>query len=416
MAKFLRDLLDAEEPIFSTAIRQLEKASGMHAADAKLIGDIMKKAHDRMRLMGLDPANTTGRELYQALLARITSDNERVTKMLGAHDSSDVKILIPLLIEAANKVAFNRKVFVMKREKAKEFLRQMPPQNLLKRLGYETVDAMFEHEDFDELYTALRFSEGAEWLNEYNERLKTVTPDDYEERDIRILQMDHDKYVDLAEHFTQKKLHNVTHTKELGTIVVVPLRESHSKGLTLKTLPLLLHYLNEVKLYSNYFKLMARKPHFGEIVVTTLIADPGTASQMAGQYVHWRVIQRYYGKLKDEDHKEDFEPHVHPEDLHWRRAEDLLYQIDPKLDFWRDSDYVSLLYDGQPVSFNFVDVSFSHANSMSYDDRYYYHMRESLWNELFIRYMSYPNLEHQVLQQLDNDMVAPEKLKTREEK
>lgn len=416
MAKFLRDLLDAEEPIFSTSIRQLEKASGSHAADAKLIGDILKKAHDRMRLMGLDPANTTGPELYRALLARAASDNERVTKMLGAHDSSDVKVLVPLLIEAANKVKFNRKVFVMKREKAKDFLRQMPPRSLMSHLGYTDIEVMFEKEDFDELYTALRFSEGADWLNEYDERLKTVTPDDYEERDIRIIAMDHDKYVDLAEHFTKKKLHNVTHTKELGTIVVVPLRESHSKGLTLKTLPLLLHYLNEVKLYSNYFKLVSKKPHFGETVVTTLIADPGTASQMAGQYVHWRVIQRYYGKLKDEDHKEDFEPHVHPEDLHWRRAEDLLYQIDPKLDFWRDADYVALQYDNLPVSFNFVDVSFSYANDMSYDERYYYHMRESLWNELFIRYMSYPNLRQQILQQLDNDMVAPEKLKVTKEK
>lgn len=411
MAKFLRDLLDAEEPIFTASIRQLEKASGNHGADAKLIGEILKKAHERMRLLGLDPANTTGHELYQALLARVERDNERVTKLLGAHDSSNVRELVPVLIDAANKVDFNRRVFVLKREKAKEFLRQMPPKNLMQKLGYDTADAMFDNEDFDELYTALRFSEGPDWLNEYDERLKTVTPDDYEERDIRILAMDHDKYVDLAEHFTQKKLHNVTHTKELGVIVVVPLREEYSKGLTLKTLPLLFHYLNEVKLYSNFFKLMSHKPNFGETVVTTLIADPGTASQMAGQYIHWRVIQRYYGKLKDESHKEDFEPHVHPEDLHWRRAEDLLYQIDPKLDFWRDVDYVGLYFDEQPVSFNFVDVGFSYANSMTYEERYFYHMRESLWNELFASYMSFPNLEKQVLQELDNDMVAPERLK-----
>lgn len=415
MAKFLRDLLDAEEPIFSTALRQLEKASGHPAADARLIGDITQKVHDRMRKLGLDPANTTGEELYHALCSRIAEDNERVTRLVGATDSSDVRQLVPLLIDTANKVDFNRRVFVMKRDKAKDFLRQMPPENLMKKLGYETVDAMFDGEDFDELYTALRFSEGGDWLNAYNECLKTVTPDDYEERDIRILAMDHDKYVDLAEHFTLKKLHNVTHTKELGVIVVVPLRDAHSKGLTLKTLPLLLHYLNEVKLYSNFFKLKAKQPNFGEVVVTTLIADPGTASQMAGQYVHWRVIQRYYGKLKDETHKEDFEPHVHPEDLHWRRAEDLLYQIDPKMEFWRGIDYAGLTFDGAPVSVNFVDVSLSYANGMSYEERYFYHMRESLWNEIFIRYMSYPNLEKQILQQLDNDMVAPERLKVKTE-
>jgi hypothetical protein len=411
MAKFLRDLLDAEEPVFSLALRQLEQASGRPGADAKLIGDIIEKTHTAMRGLKLDPANTTGKEFYQALLARIHDDNGRVTKLIGGTDSTDVKQLVPLMIEAANKVKFNRRVFVLKHEKAKELIRQMPPEKLMARLGYSNVDDLFAGEDFDEIYTALRFSEGDEWLNNYNELFKTVTADDYEERDIRILAMDHDKYVDLAEKFTKKKLHNVTHTKELGVIVVVPLREAHSKGLTLKTLPLLLHYLNEVKLYSNFFKLKAKQSHFGKTVVETLIADPGNASQMAGQYVHWRVIQRYYGKLKDDAHKQAFEPHVHPEDLHWRRAEDLLYDLDPKMQFWEDKDYVGMIPDGLPISVNFVDASLSYANDMPYDQRYVYHMRESLWNEIFIRYMGYPNLEQQILQELDNDMVAPEKLK-----
>lgn len=411
MAKFLQQLLDAEEPIFSQALMQLEQASGRAGTDAKLIGDIIEKAHESMRYIGLDPADTTGKELYQALLGKIHTDNERLTKLIGAKSSSNVRELVPLMIKVAAKVPFNRRVFVIKHEKAKDLLRQMPPRKLMEKLGYEDLEAMFKNEDFDEVYTALRFSEGSEWLNEYNELFKTVTADDYEERDIRILQMDHDKYVDLAEKFTQKKLHNVTHTKELGVIVVAPLRQLESKGLTLKTLPLLLHYLNEVKLYSNFFKLKATQPKFGETVVETLIADPGNASQMAGQYIHWRVIQRYFGKLKDESHKEAFEPHVHPEDLHWRRAEDLLYDIDPEMEFWKDRDYVGLMFDGLPVAFNFVDVALSYANDIPYESRYVYHCRESLWNEIFIRYMGHSNLEQQVLEQLDNDMIMPERLK-----
>jgi hypothetical protein len=416
MAKVLRDLLDAEEPLFTVAIQQLERASGRPGADARLIGDILHKAHHAMRSMSLHPADTTGKEFYHALLARVKSDNERMTKLIGGRDSSDVAQLVPLMIAAADKVKFNRRAFVLKHDKAKDLLRQMPPRKLMERLGYDDADAMFKGEDFDEIYTALRFSEGSEWLNEYNELFKTVTPDDYEERDTRILAMDHDKYVDLAEHFTQKKLHNVTHTKELGVIVVVPLRDTHSKGLTLKTLPLLFHYMNEIKLYSNFFKLQSMKPNFGETVVETLIADPGKASQMAGQYVHWRVIQRYFGKLKDESHKEAFEPHVHPEDLHWRRAEDLLYQIDPEMSFWKDNDYVGLMFDGAPVTVNFVDVALSYSNSIPYESRYVYHFRESLWNEIFARYMGFPNLASQILEDLDNDMIAPEKIKVRGKK
>ena len=417
MAKFLRDLLDAEEPIFSQALMQLERVSGRQGADARLIGDITAKAHESMRALGLDPANTTGKELYRALDARVAEDNQRVAKIIGASDPDEVRQSIPHMVKAANGVKFNRKVFVLKHSKAKDFLRQMPPQNLMKKLGYDNIEDMFDGEDFDEIYPALRFSEGGDWLNEYNELFKTVTRDDYEERDIRIVVMDHDKYVDLATHFVEKKLHNITHTKELGIIVVVPMHVERMRGLMLKSLPLLLHYMNEVKLYSTFFKLKSKEENFGEIVVNTLIADPGNASQMAGQNIHWRVIQRYFGKLKNESHMEAFEPHVQPEDLHWRRAEDLLYQIDPELAFWKDRDYVGLsMGEELPVAFNLFDVSFAYSNSEPYENRYVYHFRESLWNEIFARYMGLGNLEQQVLQQLDNDMVAPETLKVEAEK
>jgi len=411
MAKFLRDLLDAQEPLFSEALRQLEQASGRHAADTKLIGDITALAHENLRALGLNPASSTGEEVYRGLESRLQTDIKRLTKVIGAELSDDIEYLVPFMVKAANDVEFNRKVFVLKRESAKKLLRKMPPKILMEKLGYSDIEKMFEGEDFDELYTALRFSEGADWLNQYDELFAHVTPADYEERDLRIVVMDHDKYVDLAAHFVQKKLHNVTHTKEMGIIVVVPMHAKTMRGLVLKTLPLLLHYMNEVKLYSTFFKLKSKQPHFGKTVVSTLVADPGDASQMAGQKIHWRVIQRYLGK-----HKEDsismvaFEPHVQPEDLHWRRAEDLLYKIDPELAFWKDRDYVALMYDGFPVAFNLFDVSFGYSNGETYENRYAYHFRESLWNEIFVRYMGFKNLANQVLEQLDNDMIAPEKL------
>ena len=414
MATFLSELLDAEEPLFSLSLRDLEKASGEHGADAKLIGDIMCLSHESMRQLGLDPAHTTGPELFQALFARVAEDNTRVAGIIGASEPENVRHMIPFMVAAANKVEFSRNVFVLKHDKAKDFLRQMPPQTLMAKLGYETVDAMIEGEDFDEMYTALRFSEGPDWLNKYDELFKTVTADDYEERDLRILAMDHDKYVDLADHFVQKKLHNITHTKEMGVIVVVPMHAETMKGLALKSLPLLLHYMNEVKLYSTFFKLKSKTVHnFGEVVMQTLIADTGTGVQMAGQHVHWRVIQRYLGRHREEATPEAFEPHVQPEDLHWRRAEGLLYQIDPQLAFWQERDYVGVSYDNFPVALNLFDVSFAYSNDVSYEDRYAYHFRESLWNEIFARYMGMGNLEHQILSQLDNDMIAPEKLKVK---
>lgn len=411
MAKVLRDLLDAEEPIFSLSLRQLETASGNKGIDAKLIGEIAQKAHSGARELGLDPNDTKGPELYSALMSRMARDNQRVTTLIGGKDADDVEEMVPLMVDAVNAMDLPRRCWVLKHSVAKQLLRTMPPEKLMKHLGYRSIESMLKHEDIDEVYTALRFSEGPEWLLKYNELFKSVKPGDFESRDIRIVIMDHEKYVDLAEGFVKKKLHNITHTKEMGVIVVVPMHQERMRGITLKSLPLMFHYINEIRLYSSFFKLKQVERNFGEIVVDTLNADPGTASQMAGQYVHWRVIQRYFGKLKDENHPEAFQPHVHPEDLHWRRAEEMLSQLDPEMKFWEGLDYVGLMMDdGRPLAFNLVDVSLSYSNENTYADRLVYHFRESLWNEIFMRYMGQKNLEDQILGQLDNDMIAPETL------
>ena len=412
MAKILRDLLDAEEPIFSLSLQQLERASGQHGTDAMLIGEISEKMRLGIDALGLDAKDTSDEELYNALLARIKADNDRVTRLIGGTDADDVRDMVPRIVSAVEAMDINRSCWVLKRAVAKRLLKSMPPEKLMKHLGYRSVDSMLKHENIDEVYTALRFSEGGEWLNTYNELFKTVKPSDFETRDISIVIMDHEKYVDLAEHFVEKKLHNITHTKEMGVIVVVPMRAERMKGITLKSLPLIFHYINEIRLYSSFFKLKQVEKDFGETVVETLIADPGAAAQMSGQYVHWRVIQRYFGKMKDERHPEAFQPHVHPEDLHWRRAEDMLVQLDSEMKFWYDVDYVGkLCRDGQPITYNLMDVSLAYSNSEPFDDRYYYHFRESLWNEIFMRYMGHKNLEDQILKQLDNDMIAPETLK-----
>lgn len=411
MAKILRDLLDAEEPLFSLSLRQLEAASGHAGVDARLIGDISQKVTATCRELGLDPTDTQGPELYRALLERIAEDNRRVTELIGGKDADDVAEMVPLMVSAVNRMDLPRQCWVLKHSVAKDLLRTMPPEKLMKQLGYRSVESMLKHEDIDEVYTALRFSEGSEWLQQYNELFKTVKPSDFESREIRIVIMDHDKYVDLAEGFVRKKLHNITHTKEMGVIVVVPMHEPRMRGITLKSLPLMFHYINEIRLYSSFFKLKQVDGNFGEIVVDTLNADPGNASQMAGSKVHWRVIQRYFGKLKDEDHPEAFQPHVHPEDLHWRRAEEMLSALDPNMAFWEGLDYVgTLMEDGRPLALNLVDVSLSYSNENSYEERLVYHFRESLWNEIFMRYMGQKNLEDQILGQLDNDMIAPEKL------
>ena len=69
MARFLQQLLNAPEPAFTTTLRRLETMTGSQGIDVSYIANITKRAHDLMRRIGLDPADTTDIELYRALNA-----------------------------------------------------------------------------------------------------------------------------------------------------------------------------------------------------------------------------------------------------------------------------------------------------------------------------------------------------------
>lgn len=408
MSRLISDLLGATEPMFSIAVRQLEQASGKPGVDVRLTAEIIGLVQLKTREIGLDPRDTTGKELYHALIAHLKKNDEQLAKAIGCGDAEDVAALMPLMKDAAERVKIPRSCWVLKRSVAKEFLKRTPPPNIMNRLGYKSVDSLLKNENIFEIYGALRFAEGPEWLNEFDSHYDNLTPSDFEERQIEIVQMPAERWADIAEPFVHKKRHNITHLKELGVILMLPINIPRMPGIAMTVMPLLFHYINEIRLYSAFFKLQQVKPDFAQIVINTLIADPAEAAVMAGQQVHWRVIQRYFGKLENEYHPVMFEPHVQPEDLHWRKAEDILYDIDPQLGWWRDLDYVGVMHQNRPVTFNLMDIAVSYSNKTAYKDRAIYHFRESLWNELFTRYMGQKTLEQQVLKQLDNNMIAPE--------
>jgi hypothetical protein len=87
-----------------------------------------------------------------------------------------------------------------------------------------------------------------------------------------------------------------------------------------------------------------------------------------------------------------------------------LYDVDPELRMWRDMDYVATMRGDDAITFNLMDVSLSYSNGLAYKDRYLYHFRESLWNEVFASYMGQKVLEDQLLVHLNNAMVEPEEL------
>lgn len=403
--------LQAKEPLFDHALHQLELRTHQKGVDVKLAAEIAETAADRTKQLGLGP-NATGPELYDALIKRVAEHDDHLARAIGGTDPSDLTEMIPLIVKAAEAAPLPKDGWFLREDKAKEMLRRMPPMAIMDRLGHHLVSQLLEKEDIYELFLALRFAEPPEFLNDFDKLYLDLTPEDFESRRIKVVPFAVEKWGDIAEHFIQKKRHNITHSKEMGAIAIMPMRETRMTGISLKVMPLLFHYFNEIRLYSSFFKLMQSKKNFGAIISDTLIADPAHIKVTDNAQIHWRVIQRYFGKLTTEVHPEIFEPHVQPEDLHWRRAESVLYEIDPELKFWENLDFVAVdkgvAHD--TVTFNLMDLSLGYSNGIGYEGRYLYHFRESLWNEVFARYFGEKVLEEQLLEKLDNAVIKPEML------
>lgn len=83
MARFLKDLLSNNHPLFLMNVARLEQATGNAGVDVRLIGDITDTANRTVREIGLDPANTTAHELYMALNSYVRRDESSARRIFA---------------------------------------------------------------------------------------------------------------------------------------------------------------------------------------------------------------------------------------------------------------------------------------------------------------------------------------------
>lgn len=383
---------------------ELERASGQPAADIRLSAEIMQKLRAKIDQLGLDPEDTTGPELYSALQGRLKLDESRVRAALGLSDDATPIDVLSRAEKFLNGHRATGNCFVLKATVARKLLKKKIPKNTMKLLGYRSFDSMIKHEAVAAIYAATIIAESASWHRTFRSQYAMLQSSDFEQRKITVVYPKSKRWQELSDQFVQSSRHNIMCFKELGAVVMLPFNASVN-GLAITSLLLSLHYLNDIRTYSSYAKLQQVKPAFGKIIQDSASAEPMTSAYLAGQPVPWKVIQHYYGRMESSDHPEVFEPHVQSEDLQWHDGEKVLAELEPALSFWIGTQYMAMLHDGQPVSFNVLDVALSYCNQLPFADRIVHFVRDHLWRELMTRYLHQGNLEAAVHQQLSRDLV-----------
>lgn len=362
-------------------------------------------------LESLNQPTESAHDIYLALIEKMRKDDADLAELIRRQPlggESDFESMMKLAKEASG-VGQGK---FLKFSKAREMILNNPPLKILEFLGYKDINELLEKEDIHDIFAGLRFVEDGEWLNEvFFKPYENLISDDFETREIGVRVLG-EKWVKAAEKFLKKKYHNLSHLKELGFVFIIPIA-IESPGSTIRNFGLVLHYLHEIKFYSDLFIKYSQKENFAQNFTASLRGDvlnirpPDTE---LGKI--WFIIQRYLAKDDEYDWRL-FYPHVNPEAIHWAKAENDLCKLSDKyglnFDFWRDLGPVGDFFKDESgvdvlVSFNFLDTAMSLFQEKEMV-KYLYHHQEALWNRIFSGFLGESLLEKMIMEDFDKGII-----------
>ena len=394
-------LLRTDKHTLEKTCKYLESLTGKKDVLTKISEENDRLITDRLLTLGVS-RDSSSSDIYDALISKIESDDFKIYNSFGTpncENQSDCKTIGEIARRAVNPP----KGYFLKLEKARELIVNIPPENIMKFLGYSSAKEMVAKEDIFEIFSALRFVEGSEWLNStFFKQYENLKPEDFEEREIQIIALS-EKWDAVSKKFVEKKKHNVSHLKELGVIFMIPALLGVS-GEILRMFVMIMHYLYEIPFYSSVIKsISGYEERFSESLISLLRGDVTEDRYGELEKSRWLIVQRYLAKDDMNDWRL-FVPHINPESIHWMKAEENLFKVGELMDgfakdlkFWDGLGWVGNYFKDEGgvevlVSFNIIDTIMSFVKQKEMI-KYSYHQEEAFWNKIFMEYLGRTGLE-----------------------
>lgn len=396
MSKFLASLLGVDQRDFAVTIERLEHVNLRPGIDVSLTAEIITRSRELVRSLGLDPADTTAREMYYGMLAFAEACDAGLREKLGLSD----KVLEP---EAASILATNaskllKKDIIVGLQPAaiRKLLSTVPPKKSLRLLKFRSISSVLKREDPRLLYALAKHLEDRSWHAQISARLKRLGPRDVSERPPEILALPTSWCSKLDKHSFEQAVQIVP---EIGIVLLMPNLPTKRKGAVLLSLALALQAGQNLAVEA--LPLRAN---------TFLAGLESTISQLAsgqakpldaihGLSPSWQSVYRLL--VERSSSLPEFDLIL--SELQWESTETRLAALYPSLDKWVDSHYLGFLTEDSPVSLHVIDVAINLVLGKKYGQQMLSHMRASLWNELCLRYMKQEPLEKSVIAQLSLD-------------
>lgn len=392
MTKLLSQLLEAQEPQFRQTINRLESASGHNCHDIHLSESINRETREKIKLLSLDPDDTTNEELYYSLQEKVRSDDAKLVKKLRNIAASNISAegdIAAGMCRAVSDNLLNKQSFGVKNIAIKRYLSKSIPKKTMKLLGYRSISSMLKHEPVALIIIAAKELEPISWLKSYNHFLLGLTSRDCEDRNIAIYNLKNSRWGSFTKIIIENKQQTVLLSKELTSIMILSLPDNQepTPGLTTATLALALNSVNAIITSGSYLKLSQVTADFGQRLMSCVSVEPTLGFSLLEQSLSWETVMRFFyhmvGKIDSAlTEQVDIETMIN-----WQPIEAFIQKIEPELSFWLNSSHLGRADSNSVLSMNILDNALNLCNGRQFKDNFYGHLQRALWQEFILRYI-----------------------------
>lgn len=387
MTQFLHDFYGGHDPELERIITELEPLSGHAGIDIGFASKLRLELRELFASLKLDPKDTTAKELYFALLAKASYDDERFAKKLGLKQNVSESKSASAVSELLNKATAKQTVFVPKRSVLKRLLKDNPPKTALKLLHYRSFDSMYKRCSMTMILAAAELTASQKWQQNFKQALSKLQFSDFEERQIEFVSANVKHWQGLQSKLVGKSGHSVYAVKAAGGVLIVPGTGSCSPGQTLLFAVAGLRAAARLRILASLGKraLIDRSLQANYSDVLHAKVKPGVI-KLRSVEVHWRHQHRLMAS--NQDILEFFEPNLSHDHVKHHAPEELLNKATNSLKFWQSTSCLGLIENRMVVSANLFDVLLNLVYNRPFGKHTATTLRRALKDEIINLYLN----------------------------
>lgn len=369
MTKLLRNLLGVREPTFSLKLRALESATGSHKVDLSFMSNVLTASNRIIKLLELDPDDTTAQELHSSLLSYAAECDGELSHVYGG----DVQKIIDKLESKAPVTP----IPIIKSARLKTLLIKNPPKKVMVALGFRSTESLLKRAPLEQLLLGAFMLESVNWHRSFLKSLRLLKPED--------ITMERPKIVQINSKLLKDARYSQIVALQCAGIIGVP-RFKVLPGSFLYTTAL----ISEGLFHLHARGILLKVNRFDQSCVRQIAQYTYTSPEPIGTIGKMNIpwLSCYALIARDKSLQGDISEGVaQASDFFWESPDQILTMLCQKADLWCNTSYLGKIDTTGTVSINITDIAHDLYYRVPLNHCTLTSMRRGINTELLARYL-----------------------------